>query len=284
MNLQSAARSGPAPLQQTIGQDRFPYVDMGNGVPVVFLHGALADWRIWAEHCRLLSKRFRCISFTQRYFGETAWREDGPRFGVSTHAEDLIAFVEALGIGPVNLVAWSYAGHVALHAATQRPELFSRILAYEPGVRTLPLGPDEAALVGQDAQAAFGPIFAAVGEGRLEDAVRLLIDASGGAGHFDAEPADSRRIKLENLHTMPLLLSQEEPPAMSCEDLKRLPVPVSVAWGEKTRPLFKFPSEAVARCVAHGAHREVPGVGHLWPDEDPPGFSAFVESWLDEKP
>lgn len=270
------------PRHCAIGEDVFPYSDVGAGTPVLFLHGALGDRRSWAPHGDILSGRFRCLSLTQRYFGDAPWRSDGPPFGIATHARDLAAFVETLGIGPVALVAWSYAGYVALEAAARRPDLFRRILAYEPGVRSIPLPPEDLARFGEDAQTMFEPIFAAAGQGDWEQAVRLLIDASGGAGHFDAEPAERQRVKLENAHTMPLLLAQEEPPPMSCETLAALPMPITVAWGERTRPLFGIPARAVARCIRNGRAVEVPGVGHLWPDEDPPAFAAFVVDWLDD--
>ncbi|QFU16353.1 alpha/beta fold hydrolase [Microvirga thermotolerans] len=266
-----------------VGPDTFPFIEAGTGSPVLFLHGALGDRRTFGPHAAILSRRFRCLSPTQRHFGDAAWRADGPRFGVATHARDLAAFLDALGLGPVDVVAWSYAGHVALEAALSRPDLFRRILAYEPGVRTIPLPPEELARFGEDAQAMFGPIFEAVSQGALEESVRRLIDASGGPGHFDARPEKRRRILLENAHTMPLLLAQEEPPATACEALRGLPMPVTVAWGERTRPVFKVPAQAVARCIGKGRGIEVPGVGHLWPDDDPQAFSAFVEGWLDDR-
>ena len=146
-----------------IGPDRFSYVDQGSGPPVLFLHGASGDLRTWLPHIQALSAQFRCIAYTQRCFGTQSWRSNGPPFGVATHADDLIALVEALGLTPVSLVGWSYAGHVALHAALQRPDHFSRLLLYEPGVRTIPLDADEHDIFTQDAEAAFGPIFEAVG-------------------------------------------------------------------------------------------------------------------------
>ena len=108
-----------------IGPDPFSYVDQGSGPPVLFLHGALGDLRTWLPHIQAVSAQFRCIAYTQRYFGTQSWRNNGPPFGVATHADDLIALVEALGLTPVSLVGWSYTGHVALHAALQRPDLFA---------------------------------------------------------------------------------------------------------------------------------------------------------------
>ena len=81
---------------------------------------------------------------------------------------------------------------------------------------------------------------------------------------------------------MPLLLAQELPPLTTCEALGRLPMPVAVLWGEHSRPISKVPSQAVAQCLRHAHHGEVPSVGHLWPEENPDAFCAYVARWLDE--
>jgi len=266
----------------TIGEDVFAYTDTGAGTPIVFLHGALGDLRTWQRQCAALSARFRCIAYTQRYFGAAPWRPDGPPFGTRTHAADLIAFTEALGLGPVAVVAWSYAGHAALQAALSRPDLFSQMLVYEPGVPSYVTDPDALTAFGQDAQAMFAPVFEAAGNGDLEEAVRRLINASGGsAGYFDRQSAERQAIERDNAHSMPLLLAQDPPPHISCENLGTLRIPVSIVWGGRSRPVFTIPSRAAARCIRTGNHFEVPGVGHLWPDEDPAGFATMVAEWMD---
>lgn len=192
-----------------------------------------------------------------------------------------MAFCEDLGAGPVALVAWSYAGHVALQAASQRPDLFNHIFIYEPGVPSYTTDSDELAAFGRDAEVMFGPIFHAAGKGDTREAVHLLIDGSGGEGIFKRQTAECHQIELENAHTMPLLLPQSAPPHLSCHDLGNLQVLVSIVWGEATRPIFKITSRSAARCLSKSRHIEVPGVGHLWPDQDPKGFAELVRQWLD---
>lgn len=263
----------------TIGDDVFAYIDVGVGAPVVFLHGALGDLRTWRPHVEALSGRFRCLAFTQRWFGSDPWRENGPAFGVANHAADLIAFITAAGLKPVHLVAWSYSGHVALHAARQAPALFRSLVLFDPGVRTFPLAPEEHDEVGRDAQATFAPIFEAVGRGDQAEAVRRLIDASGGEGHFMRQSAEQQTIQLENAHTMPRMLNQQAPPPFNCADAASLKMPVTVLWGENSRPTSKVPAVALARCIG-GRHREIPKADHLWPVEDVDGFIGQITDAL----
>jgi pimeloyl-ACP methyl ester carboxylesterase len=268
-------------MQLTIAAEDFPFLESGEGEPLLFLHGAPGDCRTWRAHLRLLSKRCRAIAYTQRWFGTHRWREAGRKFGVRTHARDLADFVEALGAGPVSLVAWSYSGHVALSAALARPELFRRILVYEPGVPTWVRDPDELQRFGELAAATFGPIFEASARGNREEAVRRLIDASGGAGYFDSEDPERRALHLDSAHAIPLLLAQQKPPRIGCRDLATLPVPVTIAWGADTSPLFEIPSRTAAACVGGARHIVVPGAGHLWPEETPEAFADMIARWLD---
>lgn len=108
------------------------------GATLVFLHGAVTDLRLWDRHRALIGRRHRTIACTLRYHGEMAsradWPADWPPYGAQTHADDLIELLDRLGTGPVVLVAWSYAGHVAFQAALQRPGLFRGLFVHEPGV------------------------------------------------------------------------------------------------------------------------------------------------------
>ncbi|MBM6595880.1 alpha/beta fold hydrolase [Microvirga pudoricolor] len=265
-----------------VDEDAFPCLDIGEGEPVLFLHGAVGDLRTWERQCEALSDRYRCMAYTQRWFGPVPWRPNGPPFGTTAHAGDLIAFVEAVGAGPVSLVAWSYAGHVAFEAALAHPDLFQRILVFEPGVPTYVEDPAERAAFGVEARQAFGPVSAALAAGDLREAVRRLIDASGGEGSFDGQAASCSAIEIDNAHTLPMLFGQTPPRAITAVDLATLAVPVSIAWGARTRPIYRIPSQAAARAIGGAAHWEIPEAGHLWPDHEPEAFAAFVGAWLEE--
>ncbi len=180
----------------------------------------------------------------------------------------------------MSLVAWSYAGHVAFAAALRRPDLFARILVYEPGVPSYVSDDEARAAFARDADAAYGPVAEALRQAGDEAAARAMIEATGGPGAFEAMTPARAQVVAENAHTMGRLFSQTRPPAIGAHDLAGLEVPTSIAWGEKTRPAFAIPSQAAAAAIDGGAHREVPGVSHLWPDEDPAGFSEMVEGWL----
>jgi pimeloyl-ACP methyl ester carboxylesterase len=264
-----------------VGGQAFECLDIGDGAPVLFLHGALGDARTFAPHCSMLADRWRTITYTQRHFGTRAWPENIHPFGVETHARDLIGMAETLDAGPLRVVAWSYAGHVALRVAQLRPELFRSMLVYETGFQTFMTDATEIAAFKADLQSMFAPIFAAVAEDDLEKAARLLVNASASDDqYFDSRTELQMRIELENAHMMPKLLAQMPPPRITEADLAALEVPVTIACGENSRPAYKLVSEAAMR-ILPGPHFMVPGVNHFWPDAEPAAFTEFVRAWLE---
>jgi len=268
----------------TINGAALEYFERGRGEPIVFVHGAPSDHRLWLPHCSPFSARYRAIAYTQRYFGFGEWSRDWPPFGVRTHADDLVALLRHVGEA-AHVVAWSYGAHVALTAASEEPGLFRSLFVYEPGVPTFVTNANELEEIAVDAKLMFEPVFAAVECGDNEAAVRALLDGSGQTrGYFESQPAERRRVQLDNARVLPLLLSQLPPPPLSSDDLRRLRMPVAVTWGERTRPFFGVVSRAAARCIPGRTHTAVPGVTHMWPEESPHAFTALLERFLQSRP
>lgn len=265
----------------TINDASLEYVEHGRGTPVVLVHGAPSDCRMWQPHCAALSRRYRAIAYTQRWFGLGPWRSDWPPFGFRTHADDLVAFLRQVVAEPAHVVAWSYGAHVALTAACEQPSLFLSLLVYEPGVPTFVTDAQDLAAIAADAERMFGPVFGAVQRGDNEGGVRALLEGSGqSSGYFDSQPVERRRVQLDSARVLPLLLSQPPPPPLGADDLRGLEMPVKVAWGERTRPFFEVVSRTAARYVPGGAHAAVPGATHMWPEERPHEFAEYVEQFL----
>ncbi len=53
----------------------FPYVTAGAGEPVLFVHGAFSDHRIWEPMREAVAGDHRFLAYTQRHFGPEDWPE-----------------------------------------------------------------------------------------------------------------------------------------------------------------------------------------------------------------
>ena len=86
----------------------FAYVELDQGAPVVFVHGGLQDYRTWAGHLPKFAGRYRAIAYSRR---NNYPNEVSPDGAADAHDEDLAAFVRALGLSKVRVVAHSSGAH-----------------------------------------------------------------------------------------------------------------------------------------------------------------------------
>lgn len=260
--------------------DIIPCLDWGDGPPILFIHGAACDYRIWTPHVEYLVNRYRCIAPTLRWFGTTSWRPDGAKFGEVTHANDLANLIEALGCGPVFLVGWSYGANVALRLAVDRPDLISGVAVYEPSSTGLVSDDAEFSKHQISMRKTFQPIMDAAAAGDQFKCLKAFIDAVDGGGVFANLPAALRQICLDNAHTLtPLLNAKQRIDPISAHEVKDLPMPAHVAWGEWSGDVWTIPSKATAK-IANVCGEEIPGTNHVWPAKDPIGFSTWLKTIL----
>lgn len=87
------------------------YDDIGQGIPVLFVHGFPHNRTLWAPQAHGLVDRARCVVPDLRGFGETA--ASAP-YSMDQYADDLVALLNALRIERVVVVGLSMGGYVAL--------------------------------------------------------------------------------------------------------------------------------------------------------------------------
>ena len=99
------------------------YCEQGEGAPVVFVHGALSDVRIWQAQREALAQKYRAISYSLRYHCPNAPAPPGAEHSIDEHVDDLQALIQALGAQPAHLVGNSSGGFMCLYLAMRAPEL-----------------------------------------------------------------------------------------------------------------------------------------------------------------
>ncbi len=244
------------------------------------LHGAPGDGSLWEPVVTSLQSEVRVVTPTFRSFGPAAeLAADG--FGTAVHSRQLIEWLETADAKPAAVAAWSYSCHVALAALLERPDLVARALLYEPGLSTYLESAEDFRVFGEDAQAAFAPVAEALHRDGPRKSVEALFESSGGSGCFAALPPERRERYLASAGVMPLLMGGGGPPApISAADLGRIGVPVTVAMGAQTRPLFAVTSRAVARAIPGARLILVDDADHMLPETAPGRFAALIDDWL----
>lgn len=102
------------------------YIEAGSGEPLVLLHGLGSSCQDWEYQIPEFSRRYRVVAPSLRGFGETEIVR-GPH-SVKTWSEDVVALIEYLELGPVNLLGFSMGGAIAFQLAVDHPDMLRRLV------------------------------------------------------------------------------------------------------------------------------------------------------------
>ncbi|MCU0444716.1 MAG: alpha/beta hydrolase [Microscillaceae bacterium] len=101
---------------------------IGNGFPIVFIHGLANDCRVWQPQFEAFSSYFKPIVYDVRGFGQSTPAE--PHLA----ADDLKALLDELQIAQAHIIGVSMGGNIALNFAQCYPERVAKLVAVDADV------------------------------------------------------------------------------------------------------------------------------------------------------
>src|SRR4051812_23367957 len=99
---------------------------VGEGEPVVLVHGLSGSTRWWTRNIGALARGYRVYLVDLPGFG--AMHRLRRHFVLAEAASWLVAWMEAVGLENAHLVGHSMGGYVCLQLAAQRPEVVCRLV------------------------------------------------------------------------------------------------------------------------------------------------------------
>lgn len=133
------------------------YVEIGEGEPVVFVHGLSGCWQNWLENLPHFGRGHRAIALDLPGFGASpmpSWPIEIAAYGRLLHD-----FCEKLGVGAGTVVGNSMGGFVAAEAATASPGRFERLALVSAAGILNTWSPEERATATAWAWKRFGPYY-----------------------------------------------------------------------------------------------------------------------------
>jgi pimeloyl-ACP methyl ester carboxylesterase len=245
------------------------YERAGAGPPLVFVHGAATDHRLWRPQLIALADEFTVVAWDEPGAGRSS---DLPAaFRLVDYADCLAALIDALALGPVHVAGLSWGGTVAL-------ELYRR---HAGSVATLILVDTYAGWKGSLPQEEV--------RSRVAGARRML---AAPAEEFDPTlpglfagdpPAEfvplleemAAAVRPQSLSTQLLLMADADERDL----LPRVAVPTLLIWGELDA---RSPLSVVRQFEQHIPETEVvviAGAGHVSNLERPEEFNDAVRSF-----
>jgi 3-oxoadipate enol-lactonase len=252
--------------------------DVGQGPPLLLVHGFPLHHQMWREQMAVLSSRQRVIAPDLRGFGASPPRADkmtaADTMTMEDYADDLNALLEALAIRePVTLCGLSMGGYIAFQFWRKHPERVARLILCD--TRAVADTPEAA-------------------KGRLEMADRALKEgASVAAGMLPKllAPATQQsrpeltafvREMIEGAHPRGIAAAQRgmaERPDMTSL-LPRINIPTLVIVGAEDAISTPAEMQTIAAAIPGSVFVSVPEAGHLSPLENPEVVNRAIQRFL----
>lgn len=270
-----------------INGDSIHYIETGKGTPVVFVHGTIGDYRSWSAQIDTFAKTHRVISYSRRFaYPNKQAINDTADYTVIPHTKDLAAFIKALKLEPVHLVGHSYGAFISLVTAINHPELVRSLTLGEPPVMSLlqPL-PAGDTIMNDFIKRAMVPTEEAFKENNNKKAVTVFVGGvMGDSLFFSKIPQPGQDLILNNtLELRGIVLTKDFSPPITCDDLKKIKIPVLLLEGDRSPLLFTSIISELDRCLERRERVAVPNSSHGLQLENPVEFNKIVLAFINKQ-
>jgi 3-oxoadipate enol-lactonase len=256
-----------------VGGSRLYYETAGQGYPLVFVHGGLADSRVWDGQFSSFADHFKVIRYDARGFGKSE-RPKNPFYPF----QDLKALLDYLDVKKAFLLGLSNGGAISIDFTLEYPERVKALILAGPSVHGFSYS-DEFLLKGLE-------LFTVALKKGAEQATKILFEDP----FWDYALPSLRNIKARNKMRImareffqafcwdPNLMKAAAPPAI--ERISGINVPTLLIAGgddhqENINAVEKLESEI------RGAERvNLAGACHMMNLEYPQKFNMVVHKFL----
>ena len=114
---------------KTVNGARFYYKIVGEGIPVVVVHGGPAmDHSYLLPQLARLGKGYKLIFYDQRAMGKSSEQVDSSSMTMDNFVEDLEGIRKAFNLGKMNLMGHSWGGLVSMFYAVKYPDHLNTLI------------------------------------------------------------------------------------------------------------------------------------------------------------
>jgi pimeloyl-ACP methyl ester carboxylesterase len=104
------------------GDVRLYYEEVGQGLPLVFVHEFAGDALSWAPQLNFFARRYRAIAFNARGYPPSDVPDAVSAYSQAQAAADITGVLDGLGIAKAHVCGLSMGGYAALHFGLTYPD------------------------------------------------------------------------------------------------------------------------------------------------------------------
>ncbi|MER5485496.1 alpha/beta hydrolase [Streptomyces sp. NPDC002812] len=252
-----------------VGGVEVAYARAGHGPPLVLVHGAGVDGRMWQPQLADLEDEFTVVAWDEPGAGRSSDLPAG--FALRDFAHCLAAVIEALGLGPAHVAGLSWGGTVVLELYRHHPELVRTLLlvdTYAGWKGSLPPEEVAARVEGAERMLAapreqFDPTLPGLFAGDPPAAFVPLLDTMAG------------EVRPETLGAELFMMAETDQRDL----LPTIAVPTLLLWGELDVRSPLGVARAFEDAIPNAELVVLPGAGHVSNLETPERFNRAVRTF-----
>jgi 3-oxoadipate enol-lactonase len=248
------------------------YEISGDGDPIVLLHGFSFNHRMWDDQLDALAERYMVVRYDLRGFGRSAPSEES-----YTHADDLKALLDHLGIEHTALMGLSLGGGAVINFSVIHPDRVRALIAVDPSLGGFPWS--------QEFITAQGALRAIAREDGVEEARERWLSFPLFEPALKSPVAAPRLRSLIGDYSGWHWINRDTgrpftPPAI--ERLDEITAPTLIIVGERDTPDFYDIAETLVQAIPNARKKILAGAGHMANLEQPERFNELVLQFLNE--
>jgi pimeloyl-ACP methyl ester carboxylesterase len=254
---------------------RIHYHELGQGQPLLLLHGLGASTYSFRHNLPELSRHFRVIAMDLPGYGLSS--RAVPDLSLTAQTQYVTGFLDHLGLERITVVGHSMGGSVAQRLAVTAPDRVERLVL-------LASTTDEFMLRGAFASAVMAPFIPVFVTAVLHNPqvremwVRRAVHdpdhltpeiraAYAAPGHIIGHVAAFQRLMIDRMRDQPL-------------DLGRIAAPALIVWGETDRIVSLAHGRQLEASIRGSRLVVVPRAGHWVPEEQPVAVNGLIRDFV----
>lgn len=245
------------------------YERVGEGPPLVFLHGAGDDSRLWRAQLAALADEFTVVAWDEPGAGRSS---DFPAsFALADYAHCLAVLIEALALGPAHVAGLSWGGTVALELHRHHPALAATLIlvdTYAGWKGSLPEDEVSARVAGARRMLAAPPE-------EFDPTLPGLFAGVPPAEIIALQAEIAAAVRPETLRKQLSLMAEAD----QRDVLPGIEVPTLLVWGEHDARSPLGVARQFEQAIPDAKLVVIPGAGHLSNLERPGEFNQAVREF-----
>ncbi|HSK79307.1 MAG TPA: alpha/beta fold hydrolase [Thermoanaerobaculia bacterium] len=276
-------------IRKEVPEDRFIRVGdqlvhierLGQGEPVVLLHGFGASTYAWRKVLPGLAKEFEVIAIDLNGFGYTQRPKDRESYTREGQTRLVLGVMDALGIGKAHFVGHSYGGAITLWTASRHPERVRSMVLVDSAAPTYPEDRRSSLAAFRSLSLLFvrgvalrpGAVRRALERSVYDDSI---VTPELVQGYFD-------RLRIEGLGDAYHGLTAPSRSRPETVDLRTIDVPALLVWGAEDELVPVHLGRGASGLLPRSTFEVLEKTGHLPMEERPEELLGLMLPFLERQ-